>query len=32
MFTALFAIATIVFFAAVVADIATTIAQPRVYG
>ncbi len=32
MFTTLFAIATAVFFIAVVADIATTIAKPRVYG
>lgn len=32
MFTALFAIATVVFFVAVVADIAATVTNPRVYG
>ena len=32
MFTALFAVATAVFFIAVVADIATTVATPRMYG
>lgn len=32
MFTAIFTIATAVLFVAVVADIATTIASPRVYG
>lgn len=31
MLTAIFAVATIVFFVAVVADIATTITNPRVY-
>lgn len=32
MFTALFVIATAIFFVAVVADIATTVATPRMYG
>lgn len=31
MLTAIFAIATTVFFVAVVADIVTTVANPRVY-
>jgi hypothetical protein len=31
MLTTIFALATVVFFVAVVADVATTVANPRVY-